>query len=403
MSSFQPFHLLQPSPWPLVISFLGFLFTSGLVLLFSGSFSRLGKTSLLVVFLLTAWVVLCWARDILREASCLGRHSTISQEGFKLGVFLFILSECSLFLSLFWGYFHFSLVSSHSLGLVWPPSGLIPCHAFGLPLFNTILLVSRGLTVTAAHHYLVVGLWGLANYSLFATIVLGVYFLILQSVEFMCAPFSIIDSSFGSIFFMSSGAHGLHVLLGVILLTISTFRLQAGVFNFKRHLGFEFSAWYWHFVDVVWLFLFSFYYWWGSYPLSECRALNSPLFLHSRGLTPSSFTSQPRSFRAYQSFLFSTRGFPTQVRSDVKKWRSRGGLLHLVLLSALSLSLLPYLSSLTSLLTSAATLPPVYPDIRWDVPPLTYPSLRNFDPEGEDWQSNATRTPPAEARGDGRW
>ena len=153
--------------------------------------------------------------------------------------------------------------------------------------------------------------------------------------------------------------------------------------------------------SVAYFFLLSLFSLIGSYLLSECRALNSPLFLHSRGLTPSSFTWQPRSSRAYQSFLFSTWPFPTQVKSDVKKWRSSGGL---AVLFFFSLSFTLFTSSRhLRIRPPAATLPPVCPHIRWDVPSLTYPSPRNCDPEGEDWQSNATRTPPAEARGDGRW
>ena len=230
---------------------------------FPNSTSGFNPFPLLV--LITLILTLQWFRDILREASLEGSHSKSTQLGFKWGIILFISSECTLFLSFFWGYFHFSLSALLPLGLSWPPAGLTPCHTFDLPLLNTVLLVSRGLTVTACHHYFTSSNFSSANFSLNLTIFLGVYFLFTQGLEFSSAPFTIIDGSFGSIFYLSSGAHGIHVFLGVILLSYSASRLSIGHISIDRHLSFEFAAWYWHFVDVVWLFLFRLYYWWGAY------------------------------------------------------------------------------------------------------------------------------------------
>lgn len=237
-----------------------------LVFSFAFRFNTLNSASGVLLFLVGLCLLsFAWSRDILRESSSLGAHGSSTQVGFQWGVALFISSEVALFFSLFWCYFHLSLAPSSQTGFMWPPCGLVPCTAFDLPLLNTIILLSSGLTVTACHHYICAGSHFNSLLNLWLTLALGLYFTFLQSVEYGQTFFSMLDSSYGSVFYMSTGAHGLHVLAGSGVLALSLYRLYLGQFSVNRHLGFEFAAWYWHFVDVVWLVLFSLFYWWGGH------------------------------------------------------------------------------------------------------------------------------------------
>jgi len=178
------------------------------------------------------------------------------QVGLRLGFLLFILSEVALFFSLFWAYLHSSLSPATELGSCWPPSGIIAVAPLSLPLVNTFVLLTSSATLTCAHLQLIK--WDLRScvLSFFLTLCLGAYFLCLQGVEFYNSSFTIADSAFGSTFFLITGFHGFHVLLGTIFLIVMFFRLLALHFTSSRHLGFVFSIWYWHFVDVVWLFVY---------------------------------------------------------------------------------------------------------------------------------------------------
>lgn len=243
--SFHPFHLVDPSPWPFLGASAAFFLTFGSVVYFHFSLSFfLSLGASLVLFTMVLW----W-RDVIREASFLGCHTSLVQRGLKAGVLLFILSEVCLFFSFFWAFFHSSLAPTVELGAVWPPRGLRPLDPFAVPLLNTAVLLSSGATVTLAHHSLLSGRLRVAKAALFLTIVLGAVFSFLQATEYLEASFSIADSVFGSVFFVTTGAHGAHVLIGSTFLLICLLRLHH--FSDRHHLGFEAAAWYWHFVDVV--------------------------------------------------------------------------------------------------------------------------------------------------------
>lgn len=184
--------------------------------------------------------------------------------GLKLGIILFITSEVFFFLSFFWAYFHTRLSPDIFIGQKWPCLGIQAFNPIGIPLINTIILLRSGVRLTAAHHFLIVGNLKKTNTYLMLTIILGIYFSILQWIEYEEACFSIADSIYGSTFFIATGFHGLHVIIGTIFLSICLMRRITQQFSSYHHFGFEAAAWYWHFVDVVWLFLYLFIYWFGN-------------------------------------------------------------------------------------------------------------------------------------------
>jgi cytochrome c oxidase subunit 3 len=206
-------------------------------------------------------VMFQWWRDIRLESSALGLHTSDVEEGLRWGVLLFIASEVILFLRFFWAFFHMSLAPAVELGGSWPPFGVNPFDPFQVPLLNTIVLLSSGVRVTWAHHATIMKNHSRAAAGLLTTVLLGVYFTSLQALEYYEASFSIADSVYGSTFFVATGFHGIHVLVGTAFLTVCIVRLMKGELRDGHHFGFEAAAWYWHFVDVVWLFLFVAVYW----------------------------------------------------------------------------------------------------------------------------------------------
>lgn len=256
----HPYHLVDESPWPIIGATGAFFITSGLVKWFHLYSSRL----ILLGLTITLIVMLQWWRDISKEGAAQGLHTKIVELGLRWGIILFIVSEVFFFLSFFWAFFHRSLSPAVELGRVWPPMGLSPFNAFQVPLLNTIVLLSSGVSVTWAHHALIVADFTAAIQGLAVTIVLGVYFTTLQAIEYYEASFRIADRVYGSTFFIATGFHGLHVLVGTTFLFVCIWRHSRGHFSKAHHFGFEAAAWYWHFVDVVWLFLFITIYWWGG-------------------------------------------------------------------------------------------------------------------------------------------
>lgn len=214
------------------------------------------------------FIIALWWRDVNRESLLQGYHNRFIQKGIKLGIILFIFSEVMFFLGFFWTFFHRRLSPLNEIGLRWPPFNLFPLNPFQVPLLNTCILLRSGVRVTWRHHSLIKNL-NSSKVRLIFTIFLGLYFTLLQYVEYLNAYFCINDSIFGSVFFVSTGFHGLHVLIGSIFLLVILFRIMFNNFSFYHHLGFELSIWYWHFVDVVWLFLFSTIYWWRFWLNSE--------------------------------------------------------------------------------------------------------------------------------------
>lgn len=256
------YHLVDPSPWPLIASISAFTLTNGSVMYFH-SFQN-GGFIVLLGFLLVILTMAIWWRDVIREATFEGHHTKVVQKGLRYGVILFIVSEVMFFFAFFWAYFHSSLAPTVELGSVWPPEGIHPFNPWDVPLLNTIILLSSGVTVTWAHHAIVTGVRYQAIYALILTIILAILFTALQAFEYQEASFDITDGVYGSTFYLATGFHGFHVIIGTLFLIVCLLRLINYHFTTEHHFGFEAAAWYWHFVDVVWLFLFVTIYWWGS-------------------------------------------------------------------------------------------------------------------------------------------
>ena len=258
----HPYHLVDPSPWPFVISFGCLFLTYGIAMFFHGYIG--GSSLMLTGFLIIVFTMYTWFRDIIREAVFEGQHTKQVQLGLRNGMLLFIFSEIMFFLSFFWAFFHSALAPTPEIGSLWPPLGIDTINAWGVPLLNTIILLSSGATITWAHHAIIFGDRKNAIISLLITISLAVFFTCIQAYEYIETTFSISDSIYGTTFFLLTGFHGLHVIIGTIFIIISTIRLIDYHFTKQHHFGFEAAAWYWHFVDVVWLFLFVAVYWWGG-------------------------------------------------------------------------------------------------------------------------------------------
>lgn len=253
----HPFHLVSISPWPIIISFR---LINNLIIIIRW-FHKFNYWTL-ITLPCTLLCIYQWWRDVTREATLQGLHTTLVYKGIRLGIILFIISEILFFFSFFWAFFHSSLAPSIEIGQIWPPLGIMPFNPFDIPLLNTIILVSSGLTVTWTHHSILNNNFKERIIRLQITILLGLYFSLLQLIEYIEAPFTISDSIYGSRFFIATGFHGIHVIIGTIFLILILCRLKLFHFSPTHHFGFEAAAWYWHFVDVVWLFLYISIYWW---------------------------------------------------------------------------------------------------------------------------------------------
>lgn len=256
----HPFHIVDYSPWPLLGSLGTFSTIIGLIKWF-----HLHQSNLLLLGILTnSLVIYQWWRDIVRERTFQGLHTFKVTIGLRWGIILFITSEIFFFVAFFWAFFHSSLSPNIELGIIWPPKGITPFNPTEIPLLNTLILLTSGLTITWSHHSIIENNYSQSFQRLLITVILGIYFSILQGFEYYQAPFSISDGIYGSTFFITTGLHGLHVLIGSTFLLICLIRLYNNHFSSTHHFGFEAAAWYWHFVDVVWLFLYISIYWWGS-------------------------------------------------------------------------------------------------------------------------------------------
>nr|QXX99481.1 cytochrome c oxidase subunit 3 [Laevapex fuscus] len=256
----QPFHLVEFSPWPLLVSFSILSIPIGMIYYIRFSFLNL----LLLGVILTATISYLWWRDVVRESSYQGHHNNFVMKGLKIGMALFILSEICFFFAFFWAYFHSSLAPTIEIGAHWPPTGINTLEAFQVPLLNTCVLLLSGVSITWCHHSIEEGSFKSSIQSLLFTVMLGLYFLYLQYGEYSETMFSIADGIYGSCFFMATGFHGMHVAVGATFLLVCLIRMKNYHFSKNHHVGFLAAAWYWHFVDVVWLFLYVSIYWWGS-------------------------------------------------------------------------------------------------------------------------------------------
>nr|QUB07025.1 cytochrome c oxidase subunit 3 [Glyphocassis sp. N62] len=256
----HPFHLVDKSPWPMLGSITMMINFSGMIKWFYFNNSTLMLMGMTISILITFQ----WWRDIIRESTFQGQHTIKVVIGLRWGMILFIISEVFFFLSFFWSFFHNSLSPSIDLGMMWPPMKILTFNPLEIPMLNTMILLTSGITVTWAHHAMMENNLKQSIQGLMMTVLLGMYFSMLQFYEYKEATFTISDSVYGSSFFMATGFHGLHVLVGSSFLMVCLMRLMFMHFSKIHHFGFEAAAWYWHFVDVVWLFLYISIYWWGS-------------------------------------------------------------------------------------------------------------------------------------------
>ena len=283
----HPYHLVDPSPWPAIGA------TGALLLALGAAFGMhpnllsevLGANAAKQVedfFKSVGWWVIApglliilatmfwWWSDVVIESR--KYHTAVVQLGLRYGMILFIASEVLFFAAFFWAFFDASLypnspempVRAEATGGVWPPKGIHVIAPFDLPFMNTLILLLSGTTVTWAHHAILEGNKRDAVRGLVLTVLLGLAFTGIQAYEYVNAPFSFRENIYSSTFFMATGFHGFHVMIGTTFLLVCLFRAMAGQFKPEQHFGFEAAAWYWHFVDVVWLFLFACIYVWGA-------------------------------------------------------------------------------------------------------------------------------------------
>nr|URW98545.1 cytochrome c oxidase subunit 3 [Lepidophthirus macrorhini] len=256
---FHPFHIVDNSPWPIVCSSV--LFTLVISSLSWMSHSS-GYQNLLFTMVMMLLVVTLWWRDVVRESYLMGSHTKEVISGLKLGMVLFILSEVMFFFSFFFSWFYISLVPEPWSGYQFPPLGVQPMDFMKVPLLNTILLLSSSVAVTWAHHEVLANKYLSSLLGLSLTVILGLVFIYIQLQEYKDSMFTIADSVYGSLFYIMTGFHGLHVIIGVSFLIVSSIRIWLNHCSMVHHVGMEASIWYWHFVDVVWMFLFISVYCW---------------------------------------------------------------------------------------------------------------------------------------------
>ena len=255
----HPCHLVTIRPWPILTSFRLFITIIGTINIFNYY-----KISLISIG--TLRIIICsyqWWRDIIRERTFQGLHSNIIYKRLKLSIILFIISELLFFISFFWRYLNSSLSPNIEIGNIWPPKNIHQFNPYEIPLLNTIILLSSRITITLRHYYLIKKKKIKSIIILIITIIIGIIFSIIQIYEYYNSTFSINDSIYGSLFFITTGFHGLHVIIGTLFLIISLIRIINNHLSRYHHFGFEASSWYWHFVDLIWIIVYSIIYWWN--------------------------------------------------------------------------------------------------------------------------------------------
>jgi len=259
-NKFHNFHIIEQNPWPLISALSILIITSSATIWFQFYSSLPIRIAILATIIRATQ----WWRDTIRESLIQGEHNLIVTKGLKIGIILFITSEILFFTSFFWSYFHNRTRPNIEIGQIWPPTQIHTFNPINIPLLNTILLLSSGVTVTWSHHTILENKIKKRINRLLITCLLGIYFSTLQAFEYIEAQFTIRDRAYGSTFFIATGFHGIHVLIGTTFLLIILIRNNI-LNSTKSHIiGFEIAAWYWHFVDIVWLYLYSSLYWWGN-------------------------------------------------------------------------------------------------------------------------------------------
>jgi cytochrome c oxidase subunit 3 len=294
------YHLVDPSPWPIVGSAGAFTMLVGAIFWINTDYKGFfglpvnGQPWIFAIgAALVVYTMVGWWRDVIRESVVRGDHTPVVKLGLRFGMVLFITSEVMFFVAWFWAYFNTALFP-HDVGLkAWPPDGIVTLDPWHFPLLNSLILLTSASAVTWAHHAVQTGDRKGAVQGLLLTVVLGLSFTCVQAYEYSHAPFTFgfnhlalaplsdpahvslaavvgnLQAIYGSTFFMATGFHGCHVIIGTIFLAVCLGRAIAGQFTPERHFGFEAAAWYWHFVDVVWLFLFICIYLWGAAAVSQ--------------------------------------------------------------------------------------------------------------------------------------
>ena len=260
------YHMVTLSPWPLFTAVHIFVLVLGFVMYMH--FYKNGGIVLVWGLLNILFTVSLWLRDIIREGTYEGMHTRIVQKNLKMGFASFIVTEIMFFFGFFWAFFHVSLAPAVELGCIWPPVGINPINPWRLPLLNTCLLLQSGVYITICHLYLKLGGTEKVFMYFVYTLLCGLAFTSIQIYEYIMSSFSIADSVYGATFYMLTGFHGFHVLVGSISIFVCFLRAIVGHFTRNHHVGFECAAWYWHSVDVVWLFSFVCVYVWGNWGLS---------------------------------------------------------------------------------------------------------------------------------------
>ncbi len=264
----QPYHLVKPSPWPFIGSMVAGILALGIVLFMHKAKlggMDIGLTGVYLGLAGVCAVMFVWWRDVIHEAVVEQAHTVLVKIGLRYGMALFIASEVMFFAAFFWAYFNAAMYPTEAINFKWPPANIETFNPFDMPFTMTMILLLSGTTVTWAHHAILEGKQKEAAKALGITVGLGVLFSCFQAFEYAHATFTIKDGIFGSTFYMATGFHGLHVLIGTIFLAVCWWRTAKGHFTPDSHFGLEAAAWYWHFVDVVWLFLFCAVYWYGSH------------------------------------------------------------------------------------------------------------------------------------------
>jgi cytochrome c oxidase subunit 3 len=261
----HPFHMVEPSKWPFLGSFGTFVMAIGAIFYMSEDLSENSSICFYIGLAIVLFTMCGWWMDVIKEANNGQDHTGTVRHGLRVGMVLFIVSEVMFFFAFFWAYFGASVPSlSRITSGIWPPEGIVPLETWDLPFLNTLILLTSGATVTYAHHAIQKGDNKRCGWGLLLTVILGVIFTCTQAFEYSHATFAFDQDIYTSTFYLATGFHGFHVIIGTIFLAVCYFRILKGHFTVEQHIGFEAAAWYWHFVDVVWLFLFCAVYWWGG-------------------------------------------------------------------------------------------------------------------------------------------
>ncbi|MGQ0526827.1 MAG: cytochrome c oxidase subunit 3 [Alphaproteobacteria bacterium] len=263
----HPYHLVRPSIWPLIGAIsAGLLATAAVLFMHKTPVLGIltGLPGIIAALAAVMLVMFFWWKDVIAESVTERVHNKVTEFGLRFGMALFIASEVMFFVAFFWAFFDASLYPKEAIGFVWPPQNIEIIEPFHLPFLMTMILLLSGCTVTWAHHAILKNQQREFIQALGLTVLLGAGFLCFQVYEYVHAHFGFTDGIYASAFFMATGFHGFHVFVGTVFLFVCWKRAKKGHFTPDRHFGFEAAAWYWHFVDVVWLFLFIAIYWWGN-------------------------------------------------------------------------------------------------------------------------------------------